>query len=123
MRLIPLCSTIGKTIEVVKTTIEIPSRKKPKTIKNKVSMMMSSVGESPIAEILSASILGMPVKPIARLKKAAPAMMKVIMQDVLVAPNRLSLNVVNERFPVIKDKTNAPNTPSAAASVAVAQPA
>ena len=74
----------------------------------------------PRLEIHVAKSAGRPEKVIALVKKAAPIKINAIMQDVLVAPYRLSWNdfMVNE--PETPAITKAPNTPNAAASVAVA---
>ena len=47
---------------------------------------------NPREPIHSAIDLGSPVKPIDNVKKAPPAKMNAIMQEVLVAPKRLSVN-------------------------------
>ena len=66
--------------------------------------------------------LGRPVKPIDSDKNAAPIRIKAIMADVLVAPIRLTENVDQLRDPWAADSIKAPTTPTAAASVAVANP-
>lgn len=68
----PLRSIIGSTVEVVSTTIEMPSRKQPRSMENRVGATIGMTGESPMAAIRSASWRGMPVKPDARLGMAAP---------------------------------------------------
>ena len=65
----------------------------------------------------------MPVKPMATVVKAAPAMMKASMQEVLVACIRLSWKLRQLKVPVSPARMSAPSTPTPAASVAVAKPA
>jgi len=50
-------------------------------------------GDKFIPSIQIAKFLGKPVKPIANDKKVEPAIIKAIMQEVLVAPNKDKLNV------------------------------
>ena len=71
----------------------------------------------------TAKFLGNPVNAIANVKKDEPAKIKAIMQEVFVAPNNDLLKDSLVKLFWKKDNTNAPNTPSDAASVAVAIPA
>ena len=51
-------------------------------------------GDKFIPSIQIARFLGNPVKPIAKDKKVDPAIIKAIIQEVLVAPNKDKLNVL-----------------------------
>ena len=79
-------------------------------------------GDRFIPSIQIAKFLGNPVKPIAKDKKVEPAIIKAIIQEVLVAPNNDKLNVSLLSVPWKKDSIKAPITPKDAASVAVAMP-
>ena len=65
----------------------------------------------------------MPVKPIATVRKEAPARMKAIMQEVTIAPISPSLKVWKVREPELHERMRASTTPTAAASVGEARPA
>ena len=75
-----------------------------------------------IAATHSASALGMPVNAMHEDKNAAPPRINKIMHDKRVAPIKLALNDAQLSPPLKRAMTSAPNTPNAAASVAVAQP-
>src|SRR5918999_10023 len=70
----------------------------------------------------SASAFGIPVNAMHEARNAAPARMKRIMQESLVAPMRLAQNVRRSSPPEAHAIASAPTTPKAADSVAVAQP-
>ena len=72
---------------------------------------------------LEVMALGRPVKLMALVRKAAPTRIRPIIAVVCNAPETLSLKLSHVRELFAADTTNAPNTPSAAASVAVAIPA
>ena len=72
--------------------------------------------------IHSASARGMPVKPIAAVRYAAPAKMNAIMQLVRVAPISESTNPCQVSVPDHHDSASERNTPTTAASVAEASP-
>ncbi len=80
------------------------------------------IGESCISSIQAANARGNPVKPIESDRNAAPIKIKAIIAEVRVAPMRLSKNAeaVKERWKIAN--VSEPRTPTAAASVAVAQP-
>ena len=63
-----------------------------------IKTKIKTYGESSIPSIHRARFLGNPVKPIAKDKKVAPANIKAIMQEVLVAPKRDSLNVLKDKL-------------------------
>ena len=83
---------------------------------------MRCAAVKPCAVIHSAIARGTPVKPMATVRNAAPARMKPIMQDVLVAPMTLAMKFVQVSDPVSAASSSAPNTPITAASVGVATP-
>ena len=64
----------------------------------------------------------MPVKPIAAVRKVAPARMKAIMQEVRVAPSRAPVKFSQVSEPKTSERPSAPTTPIVAASVGVAMP-
>ena len=66
--------------------------------------------------------LGNPVNPIDKVRNAPPIKMNAIIQEVLVAPIKLSKNVFHVSDPCNVANTKPPITPKAAASVGVAQP-
>ena len=72
--------------------------------------------------IQEASTFGIPVNPMATVRKAAPARMKAIMQEVLVAPSKPSIKVFRVSVPVYLERTRERATPTAAASVGDASP-
>jgi hypothetical protein len=88
-----------------------------------VRATMSMPGVSCHSMMSAATDLGMPVKPMATVVKAAPAMMKASMHDVSVACSKLVWKLFQLKVPVSAAKISAPSTPTAAASVAVAKPA
>ena len=65
---------------------------------------------------------GMPVKPIAIDRNAAPTRMKLIMHEVRIAPIRLAEKVARVSVPEAAASASAPRTPMVAASVGVATP-
>ena len=119
---IPFCSTIGMMIDVVNTTTDIPSKKHPRIIKNTVKAANNCRLDRSKDPIHEAKFLGIPVKPIDTDKKAAPVRMKAIIQDVTVAPIRLSFNMLIERDLFDHASMTEKTTPTAAASVGDAIP-
>src|SRR6266702_4678164 len=99
-RSIPAALTEGRITAEVSTTMEMPSRKQPRTMKSSVSTRIRWPGVSPWRAIQSAIARGIPVKPIATVRKAAPVSMKAIMQDVFIAPMTLALNAFRSSDPV-----------------------
>jgi len=118
----PAASTMGSTIETVRTTIEIPSRNMPMTMKKSVRTASSASGESPISAMPRAMARGMPVKPMATVRNAAPARMKAIMAVVTVAAESVSEKARAVIPPPRAARTSAPRTPMTAASVGEAIP-
>src|SRR3546814_12824280 len=100
----------------------MPSRKQPSTAKNIVSTTSSIIGESCISAIHSARCRGMPVKPIATARNAAPARLNEIMQEVLVAPNRLALKDSQFVEPVTASSSTAQATTQPATQRQEARP-
>ena len=89
----PAAWTVGNNTPIVSTTIEMPSRKHPKIMKNTISTTMSQNCERPMLPIHSASARGKPMYPIDRVRNWAPARINAIMQYKRVAPKMEALNV------------------------------
>src|SRR5438094_4856676 len=119
---IPAAFTEGSMTEEVSTTIEMPSMKQPRMIYSTVSTATSCQAAKPCSPIHCAMIRGTPVNAIATVRKAAPARMKAIMHEVLVAPITLAWKVLQVSDPDVAASTSAPMTPITAASVGVATP-
>ncbi len=92
-------------------------------MKSRVSTRIKWLGVRPWWAIQSAIARGIPVKPIATVRKAAPVSMKAIMQEVFIAPMTLAWNAFRSSDPVASERISEPSTPSTAASVGVAMPA
>src|SRR5680860_164139 len=119
----PAASTIGKITDVVSTTTEIPSRKHPRRMKNRVSAISNMLGDRPKVLIQAASSLGIPVKPIELVRKWAPTRMKAIIDEVLTVPISPLAKVFQFSEPLFQDRRCANATPMAADSVGDARPA
>src|SRR5690554_821132 len=109
-------------IEVVNTTIDMPSRKHPTTMKKRVRARINIWGDRFMSPIQRAKSLGIPAKPIATVKKADPSSKIAIMHDVRVAARAPSTKLAHVK---VRDEyaiNNESATPTAAASVGEASP-
>ena len=87
-----------------------------------VSANNSMYGDRPRPPTQVARWRGMPVKPMAIDRKAAPTRMKPIMHEVRIAPIRLVTKVARVSVREAAASASAPSTPMVAASVGVATP-
>ena len=80
------------------------------------------IGDRFILSIHAANARGKPVNPMDSDKNAAPIKISAIMAEVRVAPIKLSRRASHDKERWKAARISAPITPTAAASVAVAQP-
>ena len=100
--------------------MDVPSRKQPRKIYNIVRIARSESCDNSKSFTICPNCFGMPVYPIATDRKAAPTIIKLIMQEVFTAPIKLSIKLLKLRDFEDQASISAPITPMVAASVGVA---